>query len=160
MAELSSIFNEKASNKLRNPDDLDRYVRVNKPSGWVVFAACAALVAGLLSWGAFGTVSTNVGTTGAVVDGTAMCFLSTEAQNSVVVGDVATFGGEPMKVSSIAAVPMSKKEVDWASTLVKEDWAYQVLFEGDVSDLAKDVPLAVNISTERVAPLELLVKSR
>ena len=118
MAELSSIFNEKASNKLRNPDDLDRYVRVNKPSGWVVFAACAALVAGLLSWGAFGTVSTNVGTTGAVVDGTAMCFLSTEAQNSVVVGDVATFGGEPMKVSSIAAVPMSKKE---AGNVLKND---------------------------------------
>ena len=166
MAEMPrSIFNEKASNKLRNPDDLDKFVRVTNPSRWVVFAACAALIVGLLAWGVFGTVSTNVGTTGVVIDGTPMCFLSTEDRAQIAQGDIATFGGRRMTVASVAAVPMSKKEAhevlknDYlTSTLVKEDWAYQVIFDGDVADLTNNVPLNTNIATERIAPIELLLE--
>ena len=56
----SSIFNKKASEKLRNPDDLDKYLRVTNPSVWIVIAACVVLLLGLLAWGVFGTVSTSV----------------------------------------------------------------------------------------------------
>ena len=43
-------FREKASKKLRSPDDLDEYVRVTNPSVWVVLAACATLMIGLFAW--------------------------------------------------------------------------------------------------------------
>ena len=36
-----SIFNLKASEKLRNPDDLDKYIRVTKPSVWELFVNVA-----------------------------------------------------------------------------------------------------------------------
>ena len=59
--EKSSIFTDKASNKLRSPDDLDECVRVTNPSVWVVLAACACLMIGLLAWGFLGTAETSVG---------------------------------------------------------------------------------------------------
>ena len=37
----AELFTEKARNKLRSPDDLNGYVRVVNPSGWIVLAICA-----------------------------------------------------------------------------------------------------------------------
>ena len=160
----SSIFNKKATEKLRSPDDLDKYVRVTNPSIWVVFGACVALLVGLLAWGVFGSVTTSVTTTGVCMNDRAMCFLTAEESTKVKEGDVANVGGERMTVSRIAPAPVSANEAhallesDYlVSALVKEDWAYQVAFEGDTSDLQVGVPLAVNITTERIAPISLVL---
>ena len=165
MADIgSSIFNKKATEKLRSPDDLDKYVQVTNPSVWVVLGACIALLIGLLSWGFFGSVTTSVSGTGVVEGGQAMCFLEAEDVAKVHVGDAANVGGEHMKVSDVASVPLSRDEVGKAlvsdylvSSLVKGDWGYQVSFEGDTSDLANGVPLSVSITTERIAPLKLFL---
>ena len=142
MADVGSIiFNQKAAEKLRNPDDLDKYVRVTNPSVWIVIAACMALLAGLLAWGVFGTVSTSVSTTGVAVDGRVMCFLSAEEVAKVDAGDTAMVGNQKMTVSEVAAIPLSRDEVgtiltgDYlVSSIAKADWVYQVQFEGDRSE--------------------------
>ena len=159
-----SIFNKKATEKLRNPDELDKYLRVTNPSVWVILAACIALAAGLLSWGFLGSVTTSVSATGVVENDSAMCFLGTEDAVKVHVGDSAYVGGESMKVSEISAVPVSKGEAgsilisDYlVSTLVQGDWAYWVMFEGDTSDLVEGVPLETRIVVERVAPISLIL---
>lgn len=166
MAEtVSSIFNKKATEKLRSPDDLDKYVRVTNPSVWVVLAACSTLLLGLVIWGVFGSVATGVTATGVCVDGKAMCFLSASDAAKVHVGDTANVGGENLKVDKIAAAPVSRDEAgkilvtDYlVSELVKGDWGYQVTFEGDTSDLATGVPLTVNITVERIAPISLIFR--
>lgn len=165
MAEAaSSIFNAKAAEKLRSPDDLDKYVRVTNPSAWAVLGACAVLLAGLLAWGVFGAVSTSVSATGVCVDGRAMCFLPAEDVAKVHVGDAANVGGEQMTVAEVAAVPHSRDEAhgelgsDYlVSALLDGDWAYRVTFVGDGSGLAQGVPLTVSITTERVAPIALIL---
>lgn len=164
MAETgSSIFNKKAAEKLRSPDDLDKYVRVTSPSAWAVIAACAALLLGLLAWGVFGAVSTSVSATGACIDGTAVCLLSAEDVAKVKPGDTANVGGEQLKVADVASVPFSRDEAhselgsDYlVSALMQDDWAYLVTFEGSADGLAEGVPLTVDITTERVAPVKLL----
>ena len=130
-----SIFNERASDKLRSPDDLDKYVQVTNPSVWVILVACIALLAGLLAWGVFGSVTTNVSATGVIANGQATCFLSADNVAKVSVGDSASIDGE----------------------LVKGDWAYKVTFEGDTSDLTENIPLTVSITTERIAPISLIL---
>ena len=72
-----------------------------------------------------------------------------------------------MQVAGVAAVPLSRGEAEeilnseyLATTLVKDNWAYQVTFEGDVSNLATGVPLAVEITTSRVAPISLVLGGR
>jgi hypothetical protein len=167
MAEASkSIFNARATEKLRSPDDLDKYVRVTKPSAWAVVSALVLLLAGLLAWGVFGAVSTNVTATGACVGRRAMCFLSAEDVAKVSVGDAASVGNERTVVAEVTSVPLSREEAreklgsDYlVSALVKGDWAYLVTFEriDDDSNLAQGVPLSVDITTERVAPIRLLL---
>ena len=165
MADLSSsIFNKKATEKLRNPDDLEKYIRLTNPSILVILGACAALIAGLLSWGVFGSVSTSVSLTGVLSKDQVMCFLPTEDAAKVHVGDMASVAGEHMKVSKISTIPISRDEAksiipsDYlVSTLMGEDWAYQVIFEGDTSKIAPGIPLSVNITTERIAPLSVIL---
>ena len=165
MADVAkSIFNKKATEKLRSPDDLDKYVQVTNPSVWVVLTACVALLAGLLAWGVFGSVTTSVSATGVAVNGEAMCFLSADDTAKVHVGDVANVSGELLRVSQVAKVPLSSAEAgkilksDYlVSALVTTNWAYRVSFEGDTSELAENVPLSVSITVERVAPITLIL---
>lgn len=166
MADTSkSIFNARATEKLRSPDDLDKYVRVTRPSAWAVVSALALLLAGLLAWGVFGVVSTNVTTTGACVGSQTMCFLSAEDVAKVTVGDAANVEDKQTRVAEVATVPLSRSEArdrlgsDYlASVLVKGDWVYLVTFESaGASDLTRGMPLAVEITTERLAPIQLLL---
>ena len=165
MADISkSIFNKKATEKLRSPDDLDKYVRVTNPSVWVILLACIALLIGLFSWGFFGTVASSVTVTGTCEDGVAMCLLSAEDASKVHVDDAATIDGHPVTVSYISPTPASREELraildnDYlVATLMKDDWAYVVMFEGDVSDLADYVPVDVNITVDRMAPISLVL---
>ena len=168
MAEApKSIFNKKATEKLRSPDDLDKYVRVTNPSVWVILVACVLLLAGLLAWGVFGSVTTNVASTGVRVGGTTLCFLGAEDAAKVSVGDVANVGGKRLEVSSIDVIPSSRDEVkgmldsDYlVSSLINGDWAYTVKFKGEeASSLAEGVPLTVSITVERIAPLSLIFGS-
>ena len=159
-----SIFNERASDKLRSPDDLDKYVQVTNPSVWVILVACIALLAGLLAWGVFGSVTTNVSATGVIANGQATCFLSADNVAKVSVGDSASIDGELVRVATVDNVPVSRKEAEeilksdyLVSELVKGDWAYKVTFEGDTSDLTENIPLTVSITTERIAPISLIL---
>ena len=160
----STLFTKKAADKLRSPDDLDEYVRVTNPSVWVVLAACAALLIGLFAWGFFGTAVTSVGAAGACVEGEVICFLPADKASSVHVGDIANVSGEQMKVEALSAVPVSRGEAraivggDYlASTLIGSDWNYVVsLGENGSHGLAEGVPLAVTITTERIAPISLV----
>lgn len=159
-----SIFNKKAAQKLRNPDDLDQYVRVTNPSAWALIAACVLLLAGLLSWGVFGSVSSSVSATGTMVGGRTLCLLAADDAARVHVGDKANVGGCQQVVADVTQVPISRDEArqmlgsDYlVSALLAGDWAYVVTFEdGDTSSLTQGVPLAIQITTERVAPITLL----
>lgn len=162
-----SIFNRRAAEKLRSPDDLDKYVRVTNPSVWVVLAACIALLAGLLAWGVFGSVTTNVSTTGVLTDGgKVVCFLKSDDTAKVNAGDDATINGRQMTVKEITSIPLSRDEAgkllksDYlVNELMNGDWAYGITLEGDTSDLAASVPLTVSITTERIAPVSLVLKN-
>ena len=163
----SSIFNKKATEKLRSPDDLDKYVRVTSPSVWVVLAACVALLVGLLSWGVFGAVTTNVTATGTVVNGTAMCLLTADDVAEVNEGDVAYVGEKKMTVAKVSSIPLSSGEAkdllkdDYlVYSLMKGDWCFTVTFEGDTEGLEEGIPVSVNITTSRKAPITLILRNR
>lgn len=160
----NSIFTQKASDKLHSPEDLDAYVRVTNPRVWVALAACAALLSGLFAWGFFGTVATSVSTLGTCVGGKFVCFLPTREVSKVHVGDIANVDGKLMEVASLSHTPVSTAEArkivgsDYlVSTLVSDEWTY-VVHLGGREDCVFDegTPLAVRITTERIAPINLI----
>lgn len=161
--ERSSIFNKQATDRLRSPDDLDKYVRVTTPAVWTLLFSVLAVVIGLLAWGFFGSVSTSVSTTGACISGKTICLLDAEQVAKVKPGDRALVAGEQTTVASIATVPLSISEASetlqsdyLVDALMPGEWAYLVSFE-DVNSLDEGVPLSVSITTERVAPVTLVL---
>ena len=164
--EQSSIFNKKAAEKLRSPDDLEKYVRVTNPGVWVILGACIALLLGLLAWGFFGDASTSVSINGTVMNDKVVCFVSPEDATSIHEGDAGFVDGKSLSVVAVSDVPLSSVEAydmldgDYiVFTLVGDaEWAYAVWLGGDaVSELTPGIPLEGNITTGRVAPISLLV---
>lgn len=160
-----AFLKKKAADRLRSADDLDSYLRVTRPSVWVILAACVLLVSGLLVWGVFGTVNLNVNGTGVFVDGQARSFLPADAKSHVEVGNAARVGDVQMSVSSVARIPISPDEVKeivgsnyLVSTLTAgEEWVYEVDFEGDdAASLDEGVPLSVSITANEVTPFQMV----
>ena len=157
---------------MHSADELEKCVRVTPPSAWVALAAFAVLLAGLLAWAVFGTIATRVPTTAAVVDGQAICFLSAEDVVKMHVDDRAEIDGEALGidgvtliVSSISDLPVSRAEAakiasgDYlVEALMPGNWAYQVSFEGDTSKLPEGVPLSMEVTVERLAPISLMLR--
>ncbi len=166
MPEGSSVFNEKAVRRLKNPNDVDEYIRIGSPSVYLILCGCIALLIGIVAWGIFGSVTTKVIATGTVIDGKALCFLSEGDVDKLHVGDDVAMGGTSLKVASIAKAPISRSKAAQIVTdqylldsVMEGSWAYVVTLEGEgASNLSQDVPIGMQITVERIAPIELLFR--
>ena len=58
MAE-KSIFREKSLERISAPEQLNDYIKVTKPSVWVVLIATILLIAGALVWAICGKIEVN-----------------------------------------------------------------------------------------------------
>lgn len=159
----SSIFNKQAVERLRSPDDLDRYLRATTPGVWMVLFAVFVLSVGLLAWGIFGSVSASVSTTGASLNGKVYCMLDGEQVAQVHEGDSAYVGNQQARVARISKVPLSSAETksflsnDYlVEALMPGEWGYLVVLEG-ASLEAEGVPVTVSITTARIAPISLVL---
>ncbi len=54
-----SIFRKKSLEQISTPEQLDDYIKVTKPSVWVVLIATILLIAGVLVWAVFGKIEVN-----------------------------------------------------------------------------------------------------
>ena len=54
--ETTGIFRDKSIKRVSSPEELNDYIRVTKPSVWIVLAALVILLTGMLVWSIFGTV--------------------------------------------------------------------------------------------------------
>ena len=52
-----SIFREKSIDRVSGPESLNDYIRVTSPSVWVALLSLLILLAGLITWSIFGTVT-------------------------------------------------------------------------------------------------------
>ena len=159
-----SIFNKSATERLRSPDDLDKYVRVTNPSAWVVLAGCLCLLAGLLAWGFFGTVATNINSTCAEIpSGEVVCLVSTKMLSGLEVGDPVVVEDTTGTVGRIGNVPLSAAE---ARELVGSDylidqlmsqnvrWVFPVYLDG--VKIEDGIVSTATIMTRRISPMEAM----
>lgn len=161
MAE-NTIFNKKAVDTLRNPEDLDKYVRVTSTSVWLILLACIALLAGLLAWACLGTVTSGISTTGMKVNEDVICFVDPTTLDRFEVGSLATVNEAEMTVSSIDSLPLSRDEAQdilgsdyLVSILMTGDWGYRVVLSGE-NEFTEFTPLNVYITSEQIPPISLV----
>ena len=55
----SRIFRQKSIKRVSSPKQLNDYIRVTTPSVWIVLAALAVLLAGMLAWSVLGRVTVH-----------------------------------------------------------------------------------------------------
>ena len=96
MADTSGLFNQKAMDKMRSPDELDKALRIASPGVLAVLFACVALILGFLDRGIFGRIISAVSATGVSIGGKVECFLSDDEMLGVEIGDKANVNGAVM----------------------------------------------------------------
>lgn len=155
-----------AASSVRSLDELDRVLKITTPGIWMVILACFALLAGVLAWGFYGTVSKGAFASGIVKDGKLICILDPEEAKLIGEGDTAVTDGQTLTVEKIAELPVSREEAKkllGSEYLVSEnmngDWAYPVtLLPADGSVFSDGTVLYFEIITEKVSPISMIWK--
>ena len=118
------LFREKSIKQITSPEELDGYIRVSKPSIWLVLAAAGALCIGILLWCVFGKLETRLSVHGAAQNGIMTVTLTEEEsiqngmavyQNEQKVGNVQSVEqsaqGATIAYLAVPSVPNGEQEV-------------------------------------------------
>lgn len=160
----NSIFSQKALDKMRSADNLNKALRISNPRFWIILAACAVLLAGFIIWGFFGSVVSTVSVDGARIDGQIHCFLTDQEAAEVAVGNAAFAGNMQTTVLSISEQPLSRSETGeilksgyLVDKLQTEKWVYHVVLDGNGLSLKDGQIVNVRIITKKMAPIRLIM---
>lgn len=158
----SSIFNKSARKRLRNPDDLDKCVRVTTPSVWVMLIATLCLILGFLTWGMFGVVTSDVEGIGYCTNDKMVCFVEAEKAKLISEGDTAEIEGVQSTVAYVADHPTSRSEAaadfndnEFVDLLLGEGEWYTVYLTTN-SSFKEGMAYSVSITTMRNSPISLV----
>ena len=136
-----TLFRKKAMERISSPEDLTSYLRVTSPGMWIILAAVIALLVGLFTWSAVGTLETSVDATAIVQDHTAQIVAADQGADSIQ-------AGMPLRISSQEFVIAS---VDY-------DEYGRATAQAEVS--LPDGTYDAEIVMEQTRPIEFLLESR
>ena len=54
------IFREKSLQRVKSPDELNDYIKVSRPSTWLILGAIIVFLVGVVVWGTFGKINVTV----------------------------------------------------------------------------------------------------
>ena len=125
------IFRQSALDKLSNPDQLDRLVKVTSPAGWMSLLGCAVVIIAAVLWGFMGHLPTKVVGSGILIKTGGIKEVTFSSQGrlsdiAVSTGDIVRQGQliarveQPQVVSELTALRLRRDEAIAAMT-VSED---------------------------------------
>ena len=136
-----TLFRKKAMARISSPEDLTSYLRVTSPGMWIILAAVIALLVGVFSWSAVGTLETTVDATAIVQDHKAQIVVSGQGADGLE-------AGLPLRIASQEFVIAS---VDY-------DEYGRATAHAEVS--LPDGTYNATIVVEQTRPIEFLLESR
>lgn len=80
------LFREKSLKKIASPEELDRYIRISRPSIWLILSAIIVLLVGICIWGIFGSLKTTTEVKGLVESGEMISVISSQEGSQVQPG--------------------------------------------------------------------------
>ena len=163
----NKLFNKSSMERISSPEKLNDYIQVANPSIWLILGAAILLLAAVLVWGIFGSVSTTYTVKGVASGGSIICYVNANEDIQVdrgmqvaITGDMkGTVTGE---VTDVSAAPLSYVEAssgiesDYAVyALGLADWNIKTTVSAD-SELTEGAIYSVSITTESIRPIDLV----
>jgi hypothetical protein len=154
-----SIFRQESLDRVESPEQLDQYIRVSKPSAWIMVAALLVASVSLLVWGFTGSLPQTITVKGITAEnGVIYCYVDpSDVQDSL---EGSTMTGT---VSEMSSVPYSLEEVseilqkDWIiDQLISSGYVYQLKVETE-EEPAQDIIVQASIVTSEVKPIEYVM---
>ncbi|MEG0257547.1 MAG: hypothetical protein RR632_04545 [Christensenella sp.] len=154
-----SLFRKKSIDRISSPEQLTDYIRVSRPSIWIVLIAAVVLLGALLIWGIYGAIPDVIEMNGVAQEGTVTCYVNNPA--NITDKMKAEVDGKPAEVVRVEENPFSKDEVakrfneDYVLHMLDVgDWNYEVIV---FSDTASDGIVRVKIIGNPIQPISFLL---
>lgn len=156
----STIFRKDAVDKLNSPERLDEYLRVTRPSTWLLLGAIAALLIGACVWSVFGHMDTIVSTAAWVMEDETVCYVRADDVAKLQPGMEVKVSGEVMTVVSIAETPTRVNQTELGTYLLtvgglqEGEWVYTAVLSGG------SLPAGIypaEIVVESIAPMSFIL---
>ncbi len=107
----NQIFRKKSLERIASPEQLDDYIKVSRPSLWLVLFSVLALLIALLVWSFTATLTSTMEVTGFAQDGNVVCYLTPEQSEELALGMRAQTEGAEGEIIEIGQNPVSQQEV-------------------------------------------------
>ena len=156
----STIFRKDVVDKLNSPEKLDEYLRVTRPSTWILLGAVIALLVGIFVWSVFGRMDTIVNTAAMVMNEDAVCFIRADSVAKLEPGMEVKVNGEKLTIQSIAETPTRVSGSELGEYLLsvgglqEGEWVYAVTLTG--SQLPAGIYPA-EVVVESIAPMSFIM---
>lgn len=154
----NTIFRKSSLDRISSPEQLNDYIKVTRPSLWMVLGAVTALLVGVVIWGVFGFISTTGKAIAVVQDGKAVCYADPGLAESLTPGMKVQIGDNEGKIISVGLTPVEASEnMDayalYLSGLQAGDFVVPVTADVSVSD---GIYMAY-IVIETISPISFLL---
>ena len=157
----NKIFRDKSVEKISDPEQLDDYIKVTHPAGFLFLGAVFLLILSFMIWASLGTLDVTVDSRAFARNGIMLCYLTEEEAAQVEKNMSVAAGTEKGKVEFVAELPESYKsmaeelggeEEVHALGINENEWRYRV----SISCKGEDGMTDVSIVTDRVSPMRYL----
>lgn len=102
----SGLFRKKSLDKVSSPEQMNDYLRVTGPGVWLVLAAVAALLAGVLVWSVLGRMETTVSAAAVAGPDGVVLYIGEDDLDAVREGQTVRVGGEEYALGEVAGRPV------------------------------------------------------
>lgn len=156
----NNLYRKSSIDRISSPEKLNDYIRVTNPSIWIILAAITILLASVIVWGVFGSIPTEITTSGVAKGGKIVCYLSESDVAKVKSNMSVKINRMEGTITKIADLPQSVEEI---STKYSDytiysfnlsQWNYEVTIQAD--EIADGI-VPVSIVTESIKPISFLL---
>lgn len=154
----NNIFRKSSLERVSSPEQLNEYIKVSRPSVWLILGAVIILLIGVCVWGVFCTLTSTKHGVMVVQGNKADCYVSVEEAKAITPGMEVKVVSSVGTITAVASAPMEiTDDFDayalYLSGLKMGDWV--VLMNVDIS--VPDGAYMAVIITESISPISFVL---
>lgn len=154
----NSVFRSSSLDRVSSPEQLNDYIRLSKPSVWLVLIATIVILIGVVVWSIFGTLTTTQATVAVSNEGSVVCLVTVENAAKIAVGMEVRIGDNVGDILAISGSPILVSEnfdsyVTHLGGFQVGQWVYQVQVQLTVADGVYPAQIVI----EKLSPMSFVL---